>query len=171
MTSDQIVKLVQLVEVQFVGLLIQNNICEYIEKPTVNFDKKKYNNLKNIRILEPHLKEIPFEEITLEMVSQLRDCYPKGSDRKGTPNVIRTKLVRFLGEHPELNFEKILNITQSYVRDKIVSGETGFLVSLDYIFYKRENDVEKSFFVSLIEKYNNDVYNKREDLRSEDSEI
>lgn len=151
MNKDQIVKLVSLIEAEFVGILVHKKICSYIQQPM----DKKDNKLSNIKILEPYNTEVSFITVENEKVEAIRALYPKGTNRRGDLNTIRLKLEKFLFEYPIYNYNIIYSTIQRYVQDMVYSGNTGILFDLNNIFYKLENKkFSKSPIIQLIEKYN-----------------
>jgi hypothetical protein len=165
MTDKQKIKLLNLIETQVVAILISNNICDYIKKPSDALNKKTYNKFTNLRILEPYHKELFFFEITDEMIDNIRNLYPKGCGRKGDVSTIKQKLEKFLLEYPSYNYELIINVLKAYVQDMNYSGRLDLLFDLNNIFYKMENrSFTKSPIISLIEKYNETLKSNKSEL-------
>jgi hypothetical protein len=86
MTNEQILKILPRVEVQVCGILIEREICEYIEKPRPNSRKEQHNRFANLKFTEKELSNKIL--VTEEQIKSLRELYPKGTDRKGDVKVI-----------------------------------------------------------------------------------
>jgi len=154
MTDSQKLKLLKLVEVQVAGILIENKICEYVIKPKNSDTKKVHNKFTNLKILPPYDSEIDFYNISTEKIQDIRNIYPKGSDRKGDVVTIKKKLEKFLSQYPQYTYEDIVNVIKNYTIDSIYNGKRDMLFDLNNIFYKLENNqFLKSPIIGLIEKY------------------
>ena len=154
MNNKQLLNIISLIEVQACGILIENNICSYINKPN-SYKPEKHNNFDNMRLLEPYASQFGYSEITDEFVEQIRSKYPKGSNRIGTINVIKKKLIRFLNSNPKYTKENILQVIETYSIHSQMNGKSNMLFSLDNIFYKKDGKIEKSPIESLINAYLN----------------
>lgn len=162
MTDEQKLKLINVIEVQVCGILIENNICEYVETFKKPKSPRVINRFSNMRILEPFASKLGYNEISLEQVEFLRNLYPKGSGRKGTTKTIKSKLTRWLGEFPDYSIEDVKQILKAYVEDMTYTG--GYLFNLDNIFYKKEGKFEKIPFQAIAEKYGTSEDDKEESL-------
>lgn len=154
MNSKQLLNIINLIEIQTCGILIENNICEYIKKPNTN-KSEKHNNFNNMRLLEPYASQFGYSEIDDEFVKKIRSAYPKQSHRIGTIKVIKAKLIRFLNNNPQYTKEQILQVISSYSDDMEMKQNTAMMFSLDNIFYKKIGKIEKSPIESLINSYLN----------------
>jgi len=161
MTKDQIYDLInsKLIETQICGILIENEMCEYIQKPKHNkFDKKIYNRFSNLKILEPYATKLNYKPILKEDIKALRNLYPENSIRKGDINVIEKKMLEYLVENPSITYDTIYKALEQYVSKTMLSGSTEYLIDLNNMFYKQEKSgnvglITKSPITTIIEDY------------------
>lgn len=153
MTDKQIVQLVKLVEPQLCGILIENKICNYKRYPKNKSIKSIINKLDNLSVSEEYKDIIDTDPVDDDFIIKLRDLYPQNSDRKGTKDIIKSKINRFLTNHPQYTPDIIFNVIKSYSEELIYSGKQNILYNLDNIFYKRDVGGEKIPILTLIAKY------------------
>ena len=153
MTANQIIELLPKIEIQVCGILIENGICEYIQKPRDNSRKDVHNRFQNLKFTGVIIEEL----VSKEQIEMLRSLYPKGSDRKGDNKVIQIKAIRWLTENNTYTFKDILQVLERYVYSTLHSSGSSMLFNLNNIFYKTDNNkLTASPMKTLFEKYHND---------------
>jgi len=154
MTTNQIIELLPRIEIQVCGILIENGICEYIQKPRNNSRKDIHNRFQNLKFTGVTVEQL----VSKEEIDALRLLYPKGSDRKGDVKVIQSKAIRWLTENNNYLFKDVLQVVERYVFSTMHSSGSNMLFNLNNIFYKTDNNKHTaSPMTMLFEKYyNND---------------
>lgn len=153
MTDKQIAQLARLIEPQLCGILIENKICTYRRSPKNKSIKSIINKFDNLSVSEEYKDIIDTDPIDDDFIVKLRDLYPQNSDRKGTKDIIKSKLNRFLTNYPQYTPDIIFNIIKLYSEELIYSSKQNILYDLDNIFYKRDVGGEKIPILTLIDKY------------------
>ena len=162
MTTNQIIELLPRIEIQVCGILIENGICEYIQKPRDNSRKDVHNRFQNLKFTSSSVDGIL---VTDENIQSLRALYPKTSDRKGDLKTIRNKATRWLTENSTYTFQDILEVTKKYVYNEMNNSGGDMLFNLNNIFYKLDQGkYEKSPMSALFEKYSKEESNEVDEL-------
>jgi hypothetical protein len=151
--KDEIkLKLLDQFEMQFIGILLENNVVSYIKEPKTISNKVASHTFKNVK-LNPKYKRIfnVNEKVDDEFVTKFRDLFPKM--RKGTKAIVKNKLIRFVNnEGANYTLDEIYEVTQAYIF-KVLSTSTPEMVrSANNIIYKKQQGGEDMLLLSLLEK-------------------
>lgn len=179
MISDEIkLKLLKAYECQFVGILLQHGVADYIDAPA-NFRVKKtsthrFDNIKldpnkmssilggDVQIVgEENLLPTPAnseedlsEENLIEFVKKYRHLFPK--PRRGTIGVVLKKLKKFLQEEGKLySLDTIYNVTKNYVEVTMVKSGADYVRSANNIIYKKITGGTDMLLLNLLESEDN----------------
>lgn len=147
-------KLLDEVEIQVVGILLERGICEYIRSPATNSNKASINSFSNITLTGKYREIFNVEAVSEEFVRKYRELFPVS--RNGSVKTISVKLERFLNEYPQYSLQNIYDATQRYIEYQLhTSGET-HIFNADNIIYKKEpgrGGAERIAILNILETY------------------
>lgn len=161
MSPKILMKLLNEFEHQFVGILLENNVCNYIKKPKSKTSKKISNRFNNIYIKEEFLQKYDVSPLSETDVTALIGIYP--STHRSSKKLVADKFLRFLQEHPAYTPQYVINIVKAYLDDQMYNSGTKYVLRLGNLFYKKEGKYEKSPIINLIEKYGSTTVNDDKD--------
>lgn len=161
MTDEIKLKLLSEFEYQFIGILLENHVCEYIRLPKSGTSKKLSNSFANVKFKEKYQKIYDIPSVTLDWVKTISKNYVTG--RTGTPSVIKAKAERFITNHPHISLDTITEAMRAYTEHIKYENGGKYAVNLDNLFYKKEGEYEKSPIIGIISKFIKDIASEIKD--------
>jgi len=159
MNNEIKLKLLDEIEVQAVGILLENEIVKYIKPPKNQTNKKVSNTFANITVVDSYLEKFNISVINDDKFEEFVKSYPV--THRGTRSTVKNKLQRFLMEYPMYSIDLIYECIQAYIREIEYTGNKTYMFNLNNMFYKQEGSFTKSPILDIIAKYKK---NEEEDI-------
>lgn len=158
MNKKYLLKLIELIEHQVVGMLIENNIVTYINKPNYNSKRnnyKQYNNFKNIRITPEY--SLAFgnlfvdQEETREFIKRLRSKYVP--NKRGSAELIKKDIEVFLFNNEQYSLDYLEAVLDLYIEESMALNSGKYLMGLNNIFVRRDRNTVQYPILNIIEQF------------------
>lgn len=163
-TDEQKLKLIEAFEVQFIGILLQHGVVEYINPPeSFRVKKEVSHTFKNVLLNDKNYRKVTILsssnsdsglvmdlDALKEWVIAYRKLFP--IKRKGTVKVVLKKIIRFLNEEGKgYTLEDVWRVTEEYIQVTLIESGAMMVRSADNIIYKKVKGGEEMKLLELLE--------------------
>lgn len=163
-TDEQKLKLIEAFEVQFIGILLQHGVVEYINPPeSFRVKKEVSHTFKNVLLNDKNYRKVTILsssnsdsglvmdlDALKEWVIAYRKLFPV--KRKGTVKVVLKKIIRFLNEEGKgYTLEDVWRVTEEYIQVTLIESGAMMVRSADNIIYKKVKGGEEMKLLELLE--------------------